>query len=78
MKDLKLYYRPMCPYCRKVLRFAEDNGIELEKRNIAEPENYRRLVDVGGDEQVPCLFIDGRPLYESDDIIAFLKREYAV
>jgi len=35
-----------------------------------------RLVRVGGLDQVPCLFVDGRPLYESDAIVAFLEREF--
>jgi glutaredoxin len=32
---------------------------------------------VGGKHQVPCLFIDGDPMYESDDIVAWMKRELA-
>ena len=28
---------------------------------------------MGGKRQVPRLFIDGKPLYESDDIIARLR-----
>ena len=31
------------------------------------------LIEHGGKEQVPCLFIDGKPLYESLDIIAWLE-----
>ena len=36
----------------------------------------KRLVDVGGDDQVPCLFIDGKPMYESDDIVEFLEKNF--
>lgn len=28
----------------------------------------------GGKHQVPCLFIDGKPLYESSDIIAWFEQ----
>jgi len=43
-------------------------------RDILEDEESRKtLVLVGGKEQVPCLFIDGKPLYESSDIIEWLK-----
>ncbi len=31
------------------------------------------LVRVGGKKQVPCLVVGGKPLYESDDIIAYLR-----
>ena len=36
----------------------------------------KKLVEVGGDDQVPCLFIDGKPLYESDDINAWLEENF--
>ena len=36
-------------------------------------ENRERLIRDGGKLQVPCLFIDGKPLYESDDIVAWLR-----
>jgi len=73
MKDLVLYYQSYCPYCRKVMRYMEKNGIELQMRNIMEDRDaYETLVRVGGMNQVPCLFIDGKPLYESDDIIEYL------
>ncbi|MFW5961846.1 MAG: glutaredoxin family protein [bacterium] len=31
------------------------------------------LIEVGGKRQVPCLFINGEPLYESRDILNWLK-----
>ena len=35
-------------------------------------EYKQRLIKDGGKMQVPCLFIDGRPMYESDDIAKWL------
>lgn len=77
MPKLELYYATWCPYCQKVLRFMEDNGIELALRDIDEPQNKAFLVEHGGKGQVPCLFIDGRALYESSDIIAYLGKTFA-
>lgn len=74
--DLKLYYKPECPFCKKVLRFMEKNDIELELKNIHDEENKKFLVENGGMNQVPCLFIDGKAMYESDDIIEFLKEKF--
>ena len=72
---LELYKMDTCPYCRKVIRAIEDMGrgdIEMHDINRS-PEDRERLIRDGGKLQVPCLFIDGKPLYESDDIIAWLK-----
>lgn len=74
--DLKLYYKAECPFCQKVLRFMEKNDIELELKDIHEEENKEFLIEEGGMNQVPCLFIDGKAMYESDDIIEFLKEKF--
>lgn len=76
MSDLALYYYPTCPYCRKVTKFIEKNDLdEIELKNInQDQEAEAKLIEVGGKRQVPCLFIDGEALYESNDIIDWLKR----
>ena len=71
---LILYYRPTCPYCKKVLKFLEEIDLEIPLKNIEDnPKAKDELLHLGGKAQVPCLFIDGKPLYESDDIIDWLK-----
>jgi len=74
MKELTLFYKPTCPYCQKVMNFMEQEGISVDKANIQDSENRQRLIEVGKMDQVPCLFIDGDPMYESDDIIAYLRQ----
>lgn len=72
--ELELFMKPTCPYCIKVLGFMEENGVAVPLRNIeANEDAAKTLVAVGGKRQVPCLFIDGQPLYESDDIIEWLR-----
>ena len=71
---LELYYSPYCPYCIKVLNALKDMAVRVTLKNINEDkEAAKTLVEVGGKRQVPCLFINGSPLYESDDIISFLR-----
>jgi glutaredoxin 3 len=71
--NLLLYVKPGCPYCQKVQRFMDTNGIQIETRNLFEGDNLKDLMAIGGKNQAPCLIIDGKPLYESDDIIAYLQ-----
>ncbi|MBR3328294.1 MAG: glutaredoxin [Atopobiaceae bacterium] len=79
-KTLDLYYYDSCPYCQKVLRAMRRLDIEdkINLKNILRSQEAAdTLVRVGGKRQVPCLFIDGKPMYESDDIVEWLTREFA-
>ncbi|HOK62979.1 MAG TPA: glutathione S-transferase N-terminal domain-containing protein [Soehngenia sp.] len=71
--DLKLYYMDYCPFCNRVINYIKENNLEIELRNINIKENYDELISKGGLDQVPMLLIDGKPLYESEDIIKFLN-----
>lgn len=74
MKDYILYVGTICPFCKKVENFLNEENIELEIINIEKDRNaMQKLIEEGGKRQVPCLFHDGKYLYESDDIIEFLK-----
>ena len=74
MNDYKLFVGTICPYCQKVENFMKENDIKIEVINIEENRDAMRdLIENGGKRQVPCLYHDGEYLYESDDIIEFLR-----
>ena len=77
---LELYMFDTCPYCRRVLNYIEESGrTDIVLHNIRKnEEDQQRLIRDGGKEQVPCLFIDGKPLYESLDIIQWLQEHPAI
>ncbi|MGD2169983.1 MAG: glutaredoxin [Chlamydiota bacterium] len=71
---LELYIRKSCPYCQKVLEHLSKLGKQVPLKEIDKDESSRkRLIEVGGKQQVPCLFIDNKPLYESEDIKEWLS-----
>ena len=75
--QLVLYKYDACPFCRYVKSALIDLQLTIETRDTRlDPQARRELIEIGGKSQVPCLFIDGTPLYESRDIIAYL-RQYA-
>ena len=77
MKDYKLYVGTVCRFCKKVENFMAENNIEIPTVNIQEDRDAMLdLVENGGKRQVPCLYHDGKYLYESDDIIEYLKENY--
>ena len=75
---LELYYKAECPVCQKVLNYMMDNCQikDVELVDIKEGNNNEDLIKRGGKDQVPCLFIDGKALYESDDIIKYFKENF--
>ena len=72
---LELFVGTTCPYCHLVRKEIEKEGrTDVEFLNIDEnADHQKRLIEVGGKEQIPCLFIDGNPLYESRDIVKWLR-----
>ena len=77
LSDHVLYSSKTCPYCVRVLNFMESAGITLDVRDVNHPGVREDLIRIGGKRQVPCLVIHGKALYESADIIAYLREQVA-
>ena len=77
--DLELFKFDSCPFCVRVLVKIRQLGLEgIRLRDTAREKGAEEeLVRRGGSDQVPCLFIDGQPLYESEDIVAWLEQHTA-
>ncbi|SHJ87734.1 glutaredoxin family protein [Halomonas caseinilytica] len=80
-ESLALYQFWSCPYCVRVRRELTRLALTIEIRDIRlDPEHRRALLEGGGKAQVPCLRIEEggetRWLYESSDIIGYLRRRF--
>ncbi|CBV43051.1 glutaredoxin family protein [Halomonas elongata] len=78
---LALYQFWSCPYCVRVRREITRLALTIEIRDTRlDPEHRRALLEGGGKVQVPCLRIEEggetRWLYESSDIIGYLRRRF--
>jgi len=76
---LALYKYDACPFCRRVQQTIDRLGISdrIELRDTRRERKWRAdLVEKTGRTQVPCLFIDGEPMFESADISAWLTEQY--
>lgn len=72
---IDLYVLETCPYCRKVMDFADQNNIKYRKFDVSDIENNNKLIQLGGRDQVPFMVDGEKIMYESDDIIKYLKKE---
>lgn len=70
-----LYVSEYCPFCKKVIAFLRENDIDFNEMDVSDRENFAKLVSLGGKDQVPFLNDTDNDvlLYESDDIIAYIK-----
>ncbi len=73
-----LYVKAGCPYCQTVRAFAEQAAILLDERDIADPKILAELMSKGGMRQVPYMddTNDNVQMYESDDIVEYLRQKY--
>ena len=72
---LDLYYFDACPYCQRVLKVIDKHHIKVNYIDIYDDlKNLQKLTAITGTKMVPCLFIDGDPMHESLDIIAWLEK----
>ncbi len=72
--ELTLYKFDSCPFCIRVMRVLDATGVEVEMRDTrGDPQARAHLLAETGRTTVPCLFIDGVPLFESADIADWLR-----
>ena len=72
---LELYYFDSCPYCQRVLNAIDRLKIKVSYLDIyGNTNNMQKLMQITGRKTVPCLFIDGDPMFESLDIIAWMEK----
>lgn len=72
--ELTLYHFESCPFCIRVRRFMAENEIHIPLKDTLRNSEYREeLIHLGGKKQVPALSIDGKILYESLDIIDWMR-----
>jgi len=79
LKPLTLYNMEGSPYCRKVREALSELDLEHIVRNVPKGSPKRaELAKVGGKVQVPYLIDPNthRAMYESDDIVAYLEKQY--
>lgn len=74
---LELYYFPSCPFCQIVLDAIDDLGVEVELSNIqTDKSKAEKLIKDTGKRTVPCLYIDQKPMFESAEIVRWLKQNH--
>lgn len=68
-----------CPACGKVLKAADQLGVEYRRKKVWQFPRERRteVIELSGQNLVPIIVEeDGSVMHESDDIVDYLKTTY--
>lgn len=77
MEQPILYYWAPCTTCSVVVNFANEHGIELDKRDVEQEAPYYELLALGGDANlIPYLAIGEELIQGNDAVIARLTELY--
>lgn len=76
MASVELYTKASCPYCIRAKGLLDDKGVDYQDYDITlgGPKRAEMLSRSEGATTVPQIFIDGRHIGGSDDLMA-LERQ---
>lgn len=72
MADVEIYTLPLCPYCHRAKNLLKQKGVDYTEYDVMMAPNTRAEMRerAGGRNSVPQIFINGRHIGGSDDLIA--------
>ncbi len=72
MPEIEIYTQPWCPYCTRALRLLSDKGVHFREIEAPHgtPEREESMRRSGGRSSVPQIFIDGKHVGDSDELLA--------
>ena len=77
---LRMYQYEACPFCGRVRSELERLGLKADRDyelidSMPGTSGWRELLTLGGKSQVPFLVDGDVKMYESEDIIAYLRNK---
>jgi glutaredoxin 3 len=74
IESIALYYSPKCPHSQRVLAYMRSQNITIPLKNVTQDKEAKEVLrTVGGYMIVPCLIVNGKPIYQDSDIIQWLS-----
>ncbi len=72
MAEIEIYTTPICPYCWRAKHLLKKKGLAFTEIDLWQASERRaEMVErAGGRSSVPQLFIDGRAIGGSDELVA--------
>ncbi len=70
--EVVVYTTRYCPYCRLAKEFLTSKNVVFREVDVSEDDVMReKLVKMSGQETVPQIFADGRPVGGYEELVRF-------
>jgi glutaredoxin 3 len=71
LSRIEIYTTPFCPYCHRAKALLQKKNVDYEEHDVASVPGARREMEerAGGRRTVPQIFVDGRHLGDSDELV---------
>ncbi len=73
---ITLYIKSPCQFSARAIAAFDAYDVPILQKNIADPAIEAELMEIGGQHKVPFMIDGDVHLYESDDIIAYVEKQY--
>jgi glutaredoxin 3 len=72
MPEIEIYTQPFCPYCERAVALLSRKGVAFKELDAPQgsPERREAISRSGGRTSVPQIFIAGRHIGGSDELVA--------
>jgi glutaredoxin 3 len=72
MAEIEIYTTMLCPYCHRAKSLLDRKGVRYKEIDVSyDPDGRKAMTErAGGRTTVPQIFIDGRPIGGSDELVA--------
>ena len=69
-----VYTTSYCPYCHAAKEFLRSKKVAFEEVDVTGDDAMRqKLVELSGQETVPQIFADGRPIGGYEELVAYYR-----
>lgn len=75
-QEIVLYYSSKCPYSKKVLSYLSNQDIKIPMKDVLYDAQAKTELKQYGYMIVPCLVVKGTPIYDANDIIEWLSKNF--
>jgi len=70
MKNIEIYTKHYCPFCHRAKALLNAKSVSFQEYEISSDTTLRNeMIERSGRKTVPQIFIDGRHIGGSDDLI---------